>query len=343
MSRNTRVEFDGALYHVMSRGVARMPVFLADVDRMDFLDRVGTLVEAGDIVIHAFCLMPNHYHLLCETPHGRLGKLMRHINGDYAREFNSRHHRVGHLWQGRYKAILVGDGDYMLECSRYIHLNPNRSRLARPAERYKWSSYRNYIGAVPACVPWVATRSTLEAVGGDPARYQQWVESKKGVKPVSPFDKAVAGLVLGGETLVARVKSLLRGRAPSSEEPSLRRLAPPRPTIPLDLVDACVSQIFAGATPRRRRRLRYYALRRHASLGVTEIARLCGRTPAAISIAIRELDEEAMRNPVMKSGLDRLAASVPANDASRERPSRNGLGDSPRSGSNRSRRRSNES
>ncbi len=110
MSRATRVEIKGAMCHVMTRGVARMPVFLDDTDRTDFLDRVGGLVGRGDIVIHAFSLMPNHYHLLCETPHARLSMLLRHINGNYARVFNNRRRRVGHLWQGRYKAILVGDG-----------------------------------------------------------------------------------------------------------------------------------------------------------------------------------------------------------------------------------------
>ena len=80
--------------------------------------------------------MPNHYHVLCETPDAGLARWLRHLNGDYARWFNRRHKRVGHLWQGRYKAILVEDGRYFQECSRYIHLNPNRAKLTRPAGRY---------------------------------------------------------------------------------------------------------------------------------------------------------------------------------------------------------------
>ncbi len=312
MSRATRVEFKGAMYHVMSRGVARMPVFLDDTDRTDFLDRVGELVGHGDIVIHAFCLMPNHYHLLCETPHGRLARLLRHVNGDYARVFNSRHRRVGHLWQGRYKAILVGDGPYMLECSRYIHLNPNRSRMTRPAERYKWSSYRNYIATGPAFVPWVATEKTMETFDGDPGRYHKWVETGKGEKAISPFERAVAGLVLGSEALVARVRSMLDGRAGTNDEPSLRHLgsACDRP-LPDD-IETRVQQIFSAETPRRRRTLRYYALRKYSSMGVSDAARRCGCSPSAISLAVRRLDEEAARNPGLRAGLDRLAASLSA-------------------------------
>ena len=143
-----------------------MPVFVDDSDRIEFLDILAALVGDGHLVVHAFCLMPNHYHMLCETPGGDLGRVMRDLNGQYAQIFNRRHRRVGHLWQARYKAILVQEGEYFLECSRYIHLNPNRSRLTRPAERYRWSSYRNYVVGGPVCVDWVTTGRTLEEFGG---------------------------------------------------------------------------------------------------------------------------------------------------------------------------------
>ncbi len=160
MSRKLRVEFKGALYHVMSRGVARAETFLDEDDRRLFLEILGDVVEKGALIVHAFCLMPNHYHILCETPYSELSRWMRAINGRYARNFNFRHKRVGYVWQGRYKAILVEDGKYFLECSRYIHLNPNRSKMTRPAERYLWSSYRNYVGG-PISAEWVETARTL--------------------------------------------------------------------------------------------------------------------------------------------------------------------------------------
>lgn len=108
----------------MSRGVARRATFVDDDDRRAFLEIIGGLVELGALEVFAFCLMPNHYHLLAQTPSGELGRWMRHVNGDYVRRFNVRHRRVGHLWQGRYKAILVEEGKYLRECSRYIHRNP---------------------------------------------------------------------------------------------------------------------------------------------------------------------------------------------------------------------------
>ena len=127
MARQLRIEYPGATYHVMSRGVARMNTFVDDQDRMRFLELVGEAAKAGALIVHAYCLMPNHYHLLAETPEAQLGRWMQQILGVYASGFNRRHKRVGHLWQGRYKAILVEEGEYFLECSRYIHLNPNRS------------------------------------------------------------------------------------------------------------------------------------------------------------------------------------------------------------------------
>ena len=110
MARAVRVEFPGAIYHLMARGVARLPTFLDDEDRRHFLEILGQLVALGALEVHAFCLMPNHYHILCETPDAGLARWLRHLNGDYARWFNRRHKRVGHLCPGRYKAILVEDG-----------------------------------------------------------------------------------------------------------------------------------------------------------------------------------------------------------------------------------------
>lgn len=287
-----------------------MPTFFDDTDRMDFLDRVGGLVGRGDVIVHAFCLMPNHYHLLCETPHGRLAKMIRHINGDYARSFNSRHRRVGHLWQGRYKAILVQDGPYLLECSRYIHLNPNRSRLTRPAERYRWSSYRNYIGAAPACVPWIVTEKIVAAFDGDRRRYREWVESGKGEKSINPFERAVAGLVLGSEALVARVRGILEGRPTGLDEPSAKRLCTAASKPAPEVIEAQVREIFGNETPRRRRTLRYYALRRYSSLGVSGIAHRCQCSSTAVSMAVKRLDDEAKHTEALAAGLNRLAISL---------------------------------
>lgn len=305
MSRATRIEYDGAIYHVMARGVARMPTFLDDEDRRSFLAVLGKLVEQGALEVHAYCLMPNHYHLLVRTPQGELARWMRHVSGDYVRRFNPRHRRVGHLWQGRYKAILVESGAYFHECSRYIHLNPNRAKITRPAERYRWSSYRNYVGG-PAAVPWVETRGILEDFGGDPGLYRAYVEAGKGERQVSPFERAIAGLVLGGEAFVASALARLKGRKPASDQPSLaamRRLGRADPTV----VEESVNRVFGQERPARKGRLLLYAQRLYSRLRPSEIARRYGRTPAAVTLAVRDLDEQSKGDRRLAAGLEALS------------------------------------
>jgi REP-associated tyrosine transposase len=126
MARPLRLEFPGAIYHLTGRGNARQKIFFADPDRELFLDTFGGVVSRYGWICHAYCLMANHYHLLVETPKANLSLGMRQLNGVYTQAFNRRHKRVGHLFQGRFKAILVEKESYLLELCRYIVLNPVR-------------------------------------------------------------------------------------------------------------------------------------------------------------------------------------------------------------------------
>ena len=126
MARPLRLEFPGAVYHVSSRGNARQRIFFGDADRELFLDTLTQGIARYRWLCHAYCLMENHYHLLIETPRANLSLGMRQLNGIYTQTFNRRHHRVGHLFQGRFRAILVEKESYLLELCRYIVLNPVR-------------------------------------------------------------------------------------------------------------------------------------------------------------------------------------------------------------------------
>lgn len=213
--------------------------------------------------------------------------------------------RVGWLWQGRYKAILVQDGPYLKECSRYIHLNPNRAKLTRPAERYRWSSYRNYVGG-PKAAPWVETRAILGESGGDRAIYRAYVEAGKGEKQVSPFERAVARLVLGSEEFLAWVRRRVKGRADTPDEPSLRDLRRTERALP-ERVERAVEEAFAEEGPARKRRLLLYAQRLYSRLRPAEIARRYGRTRGAVTLAAQQLGAEARRNAPLAAGLRREA------------------------------------
>lgn len=176
MACQLRMQFPGAFYHVTSRGNEQRNVFSDNQDRERFLSYLESAVERYGAVVHVWCLMENHYHLFLETPRGNLSQIMRHLNGAYTTSFNVRHQRSGHLFQGRYKAIVVEADSYALELSRYIHLNPVRAKLTEKPEDYSWSSYRGYIGR-EATPPWLTTARILdyfnEPQSSRPAAYQK--------------------------------------------------------------------------------------------------------------------------------------------------------------------------
>jgi len=188
MARPLRIEFEGAVYHVTSRGNARERIFLVDRDHERFLQRLGESVATYDVRLYLFCLMPNHFHLVLETPRGNLGRFMQSLLTGYAVYFNLKHERVGHLTQGRYNARLVETEGYLLRLSRYVHLNPGATGASaadpavEQAERlraYPWSSYRSYIGLATR-LPFVEYEPVLAQMGGPAAdrvrRYREFVE-----------------------------------------------------------------------------------------------------------------------------------------------------------------------
>ena len=136
MARPLRITYPGAFYHVTSRGNERKAVFKSKRDREKFLEYLESATQRYDARIHTYCMMDTHYHLLLETPSGNLPQIMRHINGAYTTYFNVKRHRSGHLFQGRYKAILVDIDAYAQELSRYIHLNPVRAKIVETPEDY---------------------------------------------------------------------------------------------------------------------------------------------------------------------------------------------------------------
>lgn len=182
MARPLRLEFRGALYHVTSRGDGQEAIYTDDTDRERCLDVLAGTVERFNWRVHAYCLMGNHYHLLVETPEANLAQGMRHLNGVYTQRFNRRHRRAGHVFQGRYKAILVQKDSYLLELSRYIVLNPLRARMVKRVPDWPWSSYRATAGL--ALAPnWLDTDWILSAFGQRKsharARYRAFVAEGK--------------------------------------------------------------------------------------------------------------------------------------------------------------------
>jgi putative transposase len=247
MARPLRIEFPGALYHVMSRGNDRQPIVRDDADRQRRLDWLRRTVETYGWRLHAFVLMGNHDHLFVATPEGNLCVGMQYLNGSYTSYFNRRHRRAGHLFQGRFRGQLIEEEGYFLEVSRYIHLNPVRAGLVERPEQWPWSSYAGYQQERRA-LDWVSYAAVLGEFGqGDAARrrYARFVHAGLSEPPGSPFAKAIGGVLLGSANFVERVRKLIDERPPDTDVPQLKTL---RRRPPLSEIVAVVTTHF-GCDP----------------------------------------------------------------------------------------------
>ncbi len=237
MARQVRIEYPGAFCHAFSRGNQKQPIFLADDDRYFFLECLREVHEKFGAIVHAFCLMPNHFHLILETPLGKLSKTMHFIITRYTVHFNNKHERHGHLFQGRFRAVLIEAATYAQELSRYIHLNPVRTGIADRPERYAWSSYGYYRGTAISG-RWLDTAVVLRSFGerSDAARkaYTEFVTEGIGAELPASIKGSVRKGILRSEEFIARIAEKHLGDDPGTpdrEKPRLRRLRA-RPDLP---------------------------------------------------------------------------------------------------------------
>ena len=221
MARPLRIEYPGAVYHITTRGNAYQDVFLDDTDREEFLEILEQTVDRFNWLCHAYCLMTNHYHLLIETVDPTLSRGMRQLNGVYTQAFNRRHERVGHLFQGRYKAILVEKEAYLLELSRYIVLNPVRAKMVKKPEEWEWSSYRATAG-LSEVPPFLTTDWILSQFADERKKaqrlYRRFVAKETGR---SPWDDLKGQIYLGSEKFI---KSIPKPKTKLNEVPRAQRL-----------------------------------------------------------------------------------------------------------------------
>lgn len=229
MARPLRIELAGGLYHVTSRGDRREDIFFNDDDRLAWLDVMGGVCKRFNWACHAWCQMGNHYHAIIETPEGNLSQGMRQLNGVYTQYVNRTYDRVGHVFQGRFKAILVERDAYLLELSRYVVLNPVRAGLVKRPEQWAWSSYRAMIGKADR-QPWLHTDWVLGQFGSRRSRaVEKYVDFvRAGVGLPSIWENLRNQIFLGGDAFIER----LHKRAPKDvdlgEIPRIQRRSVPK-------------------------------------------------------------------------------------------------------------------
>ena len=290
MARPLRVVYSGAVYHVTARGNERKAIVRDDVDRRRWVATLAQVVDQYQVVCYGWVLMNNHYHVLLETPRGNLSRAIRHLNGVYTQAFNRRHRRVGHLFQGRFKAILLEKDAHLLELCRYVVLNPVRARLVRHPRGWGWSSYRATAGEESAPT-WCAVDWVLGHFGRGRTQarraYRRFVE--QGIThPARPWDQVRGQIYLGGDAFLRTVRRHIRG-GPDPEIPrAQRRPGAPRLGELLERVARAYGErVSELLKPTRRpsdaRQVGVYLARREAGLALKTIGAQFGMSDAGVS------------------------------------------------------------
>ncbi len=258
MPRPTRIEYQHAHYHVMNRGRGRMTIFPNDESYRAFLETLEEAYTRFDTVIHGYCLMRNHYHLLIETPRANLGRIMRHINGIYTQRHNRLQRTDGPLFRGRYKAILVDADAYLLQLTRYIHRNPLDGRGCKPTVLgdYPWSSYPAYLAKVPS-PHWLMREKTYQMLGHKHryAGYRSYVEQSGDEDIERSYGEGKRIYILGDIRFRERARAeAKKGRDPVIAEARLDNALRYRP--PVEELVICVAKAYGVSEQAITRRMK---------------------------------------------------------------------------------------
>ena len=314
MARPWRIQFPDAVYHVASRGNNRQDIFLDDHDRHTCLTLLEEAHPRFQLHLFAFCLMTNHYHLFLRTPQANLAAFMHWFNGTYTARFNRRHHRLGHLLQGRYKAVLVTDQSHWLHLSMYLHLNPVRAKLVEDPADYPWSSFRDYTRP-RSRFGWLKPEAVLAEYGRTEAeqrrRYRAACLGLAGVAG-DFWEELRSAAVLGSR---AQLEELARRHRPSGKAeavPEFQRVR--RPPVEIEPELLRVARAFglepeSLLQPRRNHGARlaaYHHLVEHCGIRVTEVARRMGVGPSAVSWGLRSLGERMSQDQALRQRVQAL-------------------------------------
>ncbi len=311
MARPLRIEFENALYHVTARGIEKKTIFTNVSERQKFLYYLRENIKRYQVVLYAYVLMDNHYHLLVETMLPNLNRFMHDVNTAYSVFHNRRIGRVGPLFQGRYKAIIVDKEPYLLELSRYIHLNPVRAGYLQRAENYRWSSYRVYLGLIKE--QWVNCDWIKERFGDRPhARYRSFVTD--GLKGRNPFENLSVGVILGSKSFIEGIRDRISIRGWQPEVPSLKELR--RRTID-DIVEQTSRHFEVDRTDifeRKRnylpRKIAMYLARKLTAERIEKIGKEFKVSYHAVSKAVARIEDEIRTNKSMASAVGKIASRL---------------------------------
>lgn len=317
MARQLRIEFEHALYHITSRGNLRDKIFYEDRDRERFLQIISRTKDRYGFVLHAYALMDNHYHLLMETPKANLSQIMQNINTSYTVYVNRKYQRSGHLFQGRFKGIIVDKDGYLMALSRYIHLNPVRAKVVRRPGDYPWTSYRAFMGK-GAGGALADTGDTFLYFSKKKKKamkaYREFVEGEEG-REENPFEKLEAGLFLGDNRFRAKLLRQMNEVKIDDEVPQAKRL---RKKVSVDaMIKVCES--FYGKSReglvrrgkgKRERQVAIYLSKVMSGGNNKEIGRYFGIKGSAVSEVIKRIEERLGEDIGFRKEIESLKGKI---------------------------------
>jgi putative transposase len=208
MARPIRIEYPGAVYHIIYRGNNRQAIFRDDADRKRYLEKLSLYCQEKNVDLLSYCLLSNHVHLLVETPEGNLSKMMQAFQTSYTVYFNKRHGRTGHVFEQRYKARVVDKDNYLLQVSRYIHLNPVSARIVERPQDFRWSSYGSYLKGKG--LTGLKTESVLAYFSGSRSRqlrqYRDYVEGDGSEKTYNPAPRVIKQIFIGNDDFAEAIR-----------------------------------------------------------------------------------------------------------------------------------------
>jgi len=304
MARALRLSFENAFYHITARGIRKENIFYSDKDKKVFMDKINETFDKYSFVLHAYCLMDNHYHLFIKTPFANISQGMHYLNTSYANWFKAKHKLIGAIFQGRYKSILVDKDSYALVLSAYIHLNPLRAGMVENIEDYPFSSFLDYIGKRNPFIKGLDMSLILNKFSNNPEeakmKYKQFVIENTDLK--NPLERSYKNIALGSEKFIEKIKNKIDSLGKNREVSHIKNVSLPSKERIIDIISKQFNVekdvIFEKRKGNIYRKLTLYFLKKYSSLSLKQIGELFRMDYVAVSQASKRFENELKKNKI---------------------------------------------
>jgi len=312
MARPLRIEYEDAFYHIIQRGIERKRIFLEDTDKDKFLSYLSQAYLKYKIIIHTYALMDNHYHLILQTPGANLSKAMHYLNASYAAYFNSKRKRTGPLYQGRYKAILVQQDEYLHHLSRYIHLNPVRAKIVKDPIKYSWSSYK-YFASNTTLPTWLQINFILSMFSKTAFKakkfYKEFVLAGIGREKDIIYKNTKKGFILGNSNFAEKIIKRFVSDKQDPEIPIINDLKR-RKEPSLEKIKTLVQDSIKD-NRNLKRKIGFYLSRKYTQQTLNQIASFYGKIKdTGVSQAFKRIEQARKKNKRLDKCLVELEGKV---------------------------------